>query len=84
MKRALRCTATVALALIVHALAGRALAGRDVLHALLQGDRWGTAALLAALVAARAFLYFLAPGWALHIAATAAIQRWQARTPDGR
>ncbi len=83
MKRALPCALTVATALVVHTAAGHALAGHDVILALLKGDRWTTAALLAVLLAARLFLYLLAPGWVLFVAAKILLERYRLGRGDG-
>jgi hypothetical protein len=83
VKRALPCAVTVATALAVHTLTGHALAGHDVILALIHGDRWRTVALLTALVAARAFLFLLAPGWALHVAAKILLDRYRNRVRGG-
>jgi hypothetical protein len=83
VKRALPCALAVAAALVVHTVAGHALAGHDVILALLTGQRWMTAALIAVLVAARLFLYLLAPGWALHVAAKILLERYRSTTRGG-
>jgi len=83
VKRARPCAVAVAAALVVHTLAGHALAGHDVILALLTGARRTTAALIAALVAARLFLFLLAPGWALFVAAKILLERYRSRTRGG-
>lgn len=87
MRRALPCAVAVVTALAVQALAGRLLAGRDVVLALLGGSQGPTPALIAALVGARLFLFLLAPGWALHVAMKALVERYRqrsARSQSGR
>jgi hypothetical protein len=79
-KRLFRWALWVAAAFVVHVLAGRELAGEDVIAVVLdvyhhRHDE--TLLFLAALVAARGFLYFLAPGWALYIVVTGLIQRYR-------
>jgi hypothetical protein len=64
-----------AIAAVVHAVAGRWLADRDVVLALLVGERGWAVAAIVALVAARLFLFLLAPGWALYVLGTMALSR---------
>ena len=75
MRRAIPWAVTVAIAAVVQAICGHLLAGRDVVLAILVGDRVVTVALIVALLAARLFLFLLAPGWALYLAATLALER---------
>lgn len=79
MKRAVRCAIAVGAALVAHTVAAHLLAGRDVVLAVLAGERGPTVALIAVLFAARLFLYLLAPGWVLHVAATVLLERRAAR-----
>jgi hypothetical protein len=71
----------LAAAFIVHVLAGRELAGRDVLQTILEAHHRQhdeTILFLAALTAARVFLYFVAPWWALHIVVVGTLQAYRA------
>jgi hypothetical protein len=77
VKRAFVCGMMVALAALVHALAGRYLAGHDVVLALLVGGRVGAALVVLALLLARLFLYVLAPGWALYVGVMLAVERYR-------
>ena len=65
MKRLLPCAVATAAALVAHHIAGRALAARDIVQAVLAGDYLSIGALALVLLAARLFLYLLAPGWVL-------------------
>lgn len=84
MKRARRSAlawlvfAIVAVAL--HVLAGRALAGTDIVAEVLVGRGAGSVLLAVALVSSRMYLFLLAPGWALHIAARTWLERRAATT----
>jgi hypothetical protein len=69
--------AAIVAALAVHGLAGRWLAGRDVVLALIAGERGWAVAAIAALLAARLFLFLLAPGWALYVLVTMAEARYR-------
>jgi hypothetical protein len=71
----------LALAFTVHVLAGRELATRDVLQTLLEAHHRQhdeTILFIAALAAARGFLFFLAPWWALHIVVVGTLQAYRA------
>ncbi len=70
MRRFVPWAVTTALALVVHELAGRLLAGRDPIEAFLAGRYLSTGALVLLLAGARLFLFLLAPAWALHRLAT--------------
>ncbi len=59
------------LAALVHAFCGRLVAGHDIVAAALVHHDIPLVLAALALVVARLFLFFLAPGWALHIAAKA-------------
>jgi hypothetical protein len=76
-KRFLWWAGTVAVAFVVHVLAGREMASQDVIQALFKYDHTDVTLLVVALAAARAFLYFLAPGWLLHIVVAGAIERYR-------
>ncbi len=75
MRRALPWAIAVALAGAAHVIAGRFLAGRDVVLAILVGGRVSVALVALALLLARLFLFLLAPGWALYVIVQAAIAR---------
>jgi hypothetical protein len=79
MRRAVLCAATIVASLVVHTVAGRWLAGRDVVLAVLASERGWAIAAIAALLAARLFLFLLAPGWALYVLITVALARAGAR-----
>lgn len=59
------------LAALAHAFCGRVAAGHDLVAAVLVHRDVLVILAAAALVIARMFLFFLAPGWALHIAVKA-------------
>ena len=85
MRPLVPCAVAVAAALAVHAVAGHLLAGRDVVLSILAGERGPTIALVAALLAARLFLFLLAPGWVLYVLAKLALERrLTARDPSPR
>jgi hypothetical protein len=84
VKRAVAWAVTVALAGAAHALCGRFLAGRDVVVALLVESRAEIVLVIAALLLARLFLFLLAPGWALYLIATLAVERYGRRAVERR
>ncbi len=79
MTRLLPCAVATAAALLAHHVAGRVLAGRDIVQAVLAGDDLSTGALALVLLAARLFLYLLAPGWALHELVKIGLERLRAK-----
>jgi hypothetical protein len=88
VRRAIVWAASVAVAGATQVLCARFLAGRDIVAALLGGDLAQVGLAVAALLAARLFLFLLAPGWALYVLATIAVEgyvrrRAAPRTGDG-
>jgi hypothetical protein len=61
----------------VHLACGRVLAQRDLVAALVVRHDAGLAAVAAALVVARTFLFFFAPAWALHVVVRTLLLRRQ-------
>jgi hypothetical protein len=75
----------MAVALAVHEIAGSLLAGRDVILSFLVGDRSFVVMAVLVLLAARLFLFLLAPGWVLHALVTLWLERrLRARSPSPR
>lgn len=74
-RRAVAWMVCVGIALFLHTICGRFLAGRDIFASLLGARDPGPAFCAALLVPARLFVYLLAPGWALHIAVRALLER---------
>jgi hypothetical protein len=66
------CAGSIAAAGVLHAIAGRLLAGADPFAALLGGHAAAVGTAAICLAAARLFLFFLAPGWAAYLIAKAA------------
>lgn len=81
-RRAVAWLATVGAAALLHELCGRYVAGHDLIVTLMSGRDSGVVPAAAGLVAARMFLVFLAPGWALHIAVRALLERRLARPTE--
>lgn len=71
------------LAALVHAFCGRVAAGHDLVAAVLVHRDVLVILAAAALVIARMFLFFLAPGWALHLVVKAwLLHRASRSAPD--
>jgi hypothetical protein len=66
------CAGSVVGAGVLHAIAGRHLAGADPIGAMLGGHAAGVVAAAIGLAAARLFLFFVAPGWAAYLIVSAA------------
>jgi hypothetical protein len=80
-RRALAWLVLVVLAATLHAVLGRVVGDRDLVAvAVSRRDLWVVVA-AAALLLTRVFLYLLAPGWALYLAARTALERRLAPPP---
>ncbi|HXU00175.1 MAG TPA: hypothetical protein VN903_04250 [Polyangia bacterium] len=65
----------VAVAALVHTIAGHALAAVDPIAALLERRGAGVVAAAIGVAGSRLFLLFVAPGWALHVVVASAVRR---------
>jgi hypothetical protein len=75
IRRARMFAIAVASAAIVHAIAGRHLGAVDPIGSLLGRGDAGVVIAAIGVAGARLFLFFVAPGWALHIAVRALLRR---------
>jgi hypothetical protein len=65
----------VAAAAIVHAIASRHLGAVDPIGRLVEHADAGVVIAAVAVAVARVFLFFVAPGWALHVGVRALLRR---------